>query len=315
MPPETRSWLPSLAAVVVLAFLAGTASLTAQDQPAQPDTAATPIAQPSLTDPASPWVLVNKAHPLAPADYVPADLTQPNVRLAVSETLLNRTTAAAAEAMFAAAEADGVIITLVSGYRSFASQGQVHDRYVAALGQPSAESISAWPGHSEHQAGWAMDIGDGVGPCSFESCFANQPVGRWAAANAHRFGFVRRRADHRLRLRAMAPALHRHGSRHRHGRPRRWHAGGVLRDHPATVDSPARRTVRGSNLRPLAAINEHLDGDNTRLAQTYGAAADMSPPTRSFRPSVLRDARPRPELKIAAAGYGPPELSVSKSCG
>ena len=35
-----------------------------------------------------------------------------------------------------------------------------------------------------------MDIGDGGGPCSFQSCFAALPAGRWAAANAHRFGFI-----------------------------------------------------------------------------------------------------------------------------
>ncbi|MFD0043607.1 D-alanyl-D-alanine carboxypeptidase family protein [Pseudarthrobacter scleromae] len=100
------------------------------------------------------------------------------------------TTVAAAEAMFTAAEADGVIITLVSGYRSFATQAQIHDRFVADLGLPAAEAVSAPPGHSEHQTGWAMDIGDGSGACSFTTCFADQPAATWAAANAHRFGFI-----------------------------------------------------------------------------------------------------------------------------
>lgn len=77
---------------------------------------------------------------------------------------------------------------------------------VVAMGQTAAESISAPPGPSEHQIGEAMDIGDGSGPCSFQACFADQPAGRWTAANAHRFHRSlpgRRRTVHRLHLRAI----------------------------------------------------------------------------------------------------------------
>jgi D-alanyl-D-alanine carboxypeptidase len=146
----------------------------------------------SLTDPASPWLVVNKHRPLAPADYVPADLVQPNVQLAVSgeAALLNSTTAAAAEAMFAAAARDGVVMTLASGYRSYVTQVSTYNGYVATRGQADADTASARPGYSEHQTGWAFDIGDGGGVCSFQPCFADQPAAVWAKANGHRFGFV-----------------------------------------------------------------------------------------------------------------------------
>ncbi|KRE74234.1 M15 family metallopeptidase [Arthrobacter sp. Soil762] len=146
----------------------------------------------SLTDPASPWLVVNKRRPLAPADYVPADLVQPNVRLAVSgeAALLNSTTAAAAEAMFAAAAEDGVSMTLASGYRSYGTQVATYNGYVAARGQADADTASARPGYSEHQTGWSFDIGDGGGACGFQPCFADQPAAVWAKANGHRFGFV-----------------------------------------------------------------------------------------------------------------------------
>ena len=77
-----------------------------------------------MSDPASPWVVVNKHRPLSPAAFVPADLVRPRIRLATSgeAALLNSTTAAAAETMFAAAAADGVTMTLASGYRSFTTQ-------------------------------------------------------------------------------------------------------------------------------------------------------------------------------------------------
>ncbi|KUM36136.1 M15 family metallopeptidase [Arthrobacter sp. EpRS71] len=148
--------------------------------------------QHSLTDPTSPWVVVNKHRPLAPQDFVPADLVQPGVRLAVSgeAALLNSTTAAAAEKMFGAAAAEGVIMTLASGYRSYSTQVATYGGYVASTGQAAADRASARPGHSEHQTGWAFDIGDGAGACSFQPCFAEQPAAVWAKANAHKFGFV-----------------------------------------------------------------------------------------------------------------------------
>lgn len=164
-----------------------------------PTAAATPTSpaaslarQHSLTDPASPWVVVNKHRPLSPADYVPADLVQPNIALAVSgeSAQLNSTTAAAAEQMFAAAAADGVTITLASGYRSYGTQTATYNSYVASRGQAEADTASARPGYSEHQTGWAFDIGDGGGACGFQPCFADQPAAVWAKTNAHRFGFV-----------------------------------------------------------------------------------------------------------------------------
>ena len=164
----------------------------ASQLPAPPSPAAAQARQFSLTDPASPWVVVNKQRPLSPADYVPADLVQPNVPLAVSgeAALLNSTTAAAAEAMFAAAAQEGVAMTLASGYRSYGTQVSTYDGYVAARGQADADTASARPGYSEHQTGWAFDIGDGGGACSFQPCFAEQPAAVWAKANGHRFGFV-----------------------------------------------------------------------------------------------------------------------------
>ena len=146
----------------------------------------------SLDDPASPWVIVNKHRPLKPADYVPADLVRPAVAISAAgeAALLNSTTAAAAEAMFAAAARDGVAIVLASGYRSYTTQVATYNGYVAARGQADADTASARPGHSEHQTGWAFDIGDGGGACSFQPCFADQPAASWAKANGHLFGFV-----------------------------------------------------------------------------------------------------------------------------
>ncbi|UVJ41651.1 M15 family metallopeptidase [Arthrobacter sp. CJ23] len=149
-------------------------------------------AQHSLSDPTSPWVLVNKHRPLEPPQFAPADLVQPGIRLAVGgeAALLNSTTAAAAEKLFAAAAAEGVIMALASGYRSYSTQAATYNGYVGSMGQAGADHASARPGHSEHQTGWSFDISDGGGACSFQPCFAGQPAATWAAGNAHKYGFV-----------------------------------------------------------------------------------------------------------------------------
>ena len=164
--------------------------------PAAPSPTPSPSAalprQFSVTDPASPWLVVNKHRPLVPADYVPADLVAPAVAMTASgeAALLNSTTAAAAGAMFAAAARDGVAMVLASGYRSYGTQVATYNNYVAARGQADADTASARPGYSEHQTGWAFDIADGGGACGFQPCFADQPAAVWAKANGHRFGFV-----------------------------------------------------------------------------------------------------------------------------
>ncbi|OFI40016.1 peptidase M15 [Arthrobacter sp. SW1] len=183
---------------------AGTPSPTSAGQPAPspvkgnpPATGALPPSaslpkQHSLSDPRSPWVVVNKHRPLTPLQFVPPDLVQPAVQLATSgeSALLNSTTAAAAEKLFGAAASAGVTVTLASGYRSFDSQAATYNGYVSSRGQASADTASARPGFSEHQTGWAFDIGDGGGACSFQPCFAEQPAAVWVKANAHKYGFV-----------------------------------------------------------------------------------------------------------------------------
>jgi D-alanyl-D-alanine carboxypeptidase len=160
--------------------------------PSAPATPLTPPAvagldlmQQSTSDPASPWVVVNKALPLAPPEYAPADLVAVagyEVRAALQDPLSR---------MLAAAAADGVRLELRSGFRSYAYQGAVHADWAARVGQPRADEVSARPGHSEHQTGLAVDVGSGTRPdCDFQACFDQTPEGQWVAARATEFGFL-----------------------------------------------------------------------------------------------------------------------------
>lgn len=155
-----------------------------------------PAADDDHADPASITVVVNKRRPLNPVDYAPADLVFPQVPLVVTEAnaVLRPEAAGALQDMVAAAAADGVGLTLVSGYRSYADQVATYNHWVAQNGgnTAAADNVSARPGYSEHQTGLALDLGQTDGACTLSLCFRDTAAGAWAADNAHRFGFILR---------------------------------------------------------------------------------------------------------------------------
>jgi zinc D-Ala-D-Ala carboxypeptidase len=139
----------------------------------------------SLTDPTSPWVVVNKQHPLTPLNYAPTDL------MPIGNNQQMRAEAAAALArMFADAQTAGFALVADSGYRSFDTQTSTYNSIVRSQGQAYADTVSAHPGFSEHQAGWAVDIG--TGNCHVEDCFGDTAGGKWTAENAYKYGFIMR---------------------------------------------------------------------------------------------------------------------------
>jgi D-alanyl-D-alanine carboxypeptidase len=98
--------------------------------------------------------------------------------------------ASSLEALFAAAENNGLHLLLSSGYRSYAYQVQVYGRIVQSQGQGSADEQSARPGYSEHQTGLAADIAPLSRKCDLQQCFAQTLEGQWLAANAYKYGFI-----------------------------------------------------------------------------------------------------------------------------
>lgn len=137
----------------------------------------------SLTDPTSIWVIANKQRPLNPLQYAPADL----VSVGGSQQLRQEAAEALAQ-LFAAAKAENLVLNPLSGYRSYARQQVVYGNEVKNYGQAVADTESAKPGYSEHQTGWAIDVGGGG--CGIENCFGTTPHGKWVAANAYKYGFI-----------------------------------------------------------------------------------------------------------------------------
>ena len=140
-------------------------------------------AQFSLDDPASPWVVVNKARPVTPVDHAPADLVPVG-----GGYELRAEAAQAMQAMLAGAAAEGLTITVQSAYRSYDYQVGVFRAQVARFGEEQAEIQVARPGHSEHQTGLAADVGGGG--CDIDRCFGRIDEGRWVAAHAAEYGYL-----------------------------------------------------------------------------------------------------------------------------
>ncbi len=192
---EARSsGAPATADAAGASTSAAAPSSSAPAMTSSPAPATTPPAEPtfdraqlSLDAPDSLWVVVDKARPLAPLEYAPADLVD------IGGRQLRAEAAQAMRDMIAAAAAQGLTISLQSAYRSYDYQLDTFRNQVARFGEARAEIQVARPGYSEHQTGLAADVGGGG--CDIESCFATTAEGRWVADHGAEFGWVVRYPD------------------------------------------------------------------------------------------------------------------------
>ncbi len=138
-------------------------------------------------------ILINKKNGF-PSDYKPNDLTVPNVRFSFEgpheKQNMRKEAAQALESLFKAAEKEGIYLYAVSGFRSYSRQQAIYKNNVKKLGQIEADRISAKPGHSEHQTGFAMDITSKAAGFALSEEFAFTREGEWVAENAHKYGYI-----------------------------------------------------------------------------------------------------------------------------
>lgn len=149
-----------------------------------------PISREILDDEQDVLRLVN-ANNLLDKDYPGEDmLVEVTVRKANSNEMLARAVASEAlQAMFDAADEDGLKLYLYSAYRNYRSQEVIHYNRVEAMGYD--DGIVQVAGGSEHQTGLAFDVISYAWIGSrFNEDFADTPEGQWMAENCTRFGFI-----------------------------------------------------------------------------------------------------------------------------
>ncbi|MFP4378296.1 MAG: M15 family metallopeptidase [Spirochaetales bacterium] len=140
-----------------------------------------------LEEPPALTVLVDKETPLGPAyapqEIVALDPLSDNLALSRGGHRLAAIAVEPLVRMSMAARDENITLLVSSAYRSFEYQREVYARWVDQLGQEEADRVSARPGTSQHQLGTAVDFG-----CICPD-IAEQPAGRWLAANAWEYGF------------------------------------------------------------------------------------------------------------------------------
>lgn len=163
----------------------------------------TQVDQTVLTTALSPTYLylANKQNPVSET-YDPGILVTLSTEYATRSGIqLESRTAEALVAMMQEMRADGVTDARVtSGYRTYAYQQSLYDKYVAqemANGHTREEAValaerySAPPGYSEHQTGFVVDF-IGNGAADLDESFEETNAFGWLAVNCYRFGFILR---------------------------------------------------------------------------------------------------------------------------
>lgn len=119
-------------------------------------------------------LIVNKSFAL-PKSYAPGEI--PEAKHAIDQ-------------LVAEGNHNGLALVIRSAFRSYETQVNLYNNYVARDGQKKADTYSAKPGHSEHQTGLAFDLGNISGDNDFLESFEDTAEGKWIKAHAHEYGFI-----------------------------------------------------------------------------------------------------------------------------
>jgi D-alanyl-D-alanine carboxypeptidase len=139
-----------------------------------------------------PLTLVDRNHPL-PQGYAPTDMVSLDsygVRTLRGGTMLRREAAENLALLMEAAGAAGEDLIVASAYRSYDDQGAIHTVFVNFYGEEAAKTISAPPGHSEHQLGTTVDFTNHEAQYRVWSAFESTSAYGWLLEHAGDYGFV-----------------------------------------------------------------------------------------------------------------------------
>lgn len=139
-------------------------------------------------------ILVNKYNYLS-NDYIPFDLEEinPIYNIGINNKLRHEARISF-EKMCEDAKLENLNIYSASAFRTFESQGIIHDFYVNERGIKKADEISARAGNSEHQLGLAVDVN------SITIDFEDTLEFKWLLNNSYKYGFILRYPKNKEKL-------------------------------------------------------------------------------------------------------------------
>jgi len=120
-----------------------------------------------------------------------SELANVNQSIAGRQVQLQKEAAESWNRLSQAAKTAGINLEAISGFRSVEEQGRLWNAQVKKRGsEKEAARYSAPPGYSEHQTGYAIDIGDvDRANTRLNEAFAQTQAYRWLTQNASKFGF------------------------------------------------------------------------------------------------------------------------------
>ena len=135
-------------------------------------------------------MLVNKYYSLDDSYSVEDLVKVDNLYANLDGNMLNNEAYGALINMINAADNEGYNIRLNYSYRDYATQESVYNDYKKNRGQEYADAYAARPGHSEHQTGYAIDIG--VQSRYATGSFKNSKEYTWMKDNSYKYGYILR---------------------------------------------------------------------------------------------------------------------------
>ena len=135
-------------------------------------------------------ILVNKQYAVGP-NFYPTDLVAVDRALSTNKGIyFKREAYDAYLRMLGDANAQGISFIICSTYRSYALQESLYFGYIKSYGVEYTNTISAYPGRSEHHTGWAVDITSASMNYGLNANFVNYPEGQWINEHCHEYGFI-----------------------------------------------------------------------------------------------------------------------------
>ncbi|MBQ6232539.1 MAG: M15 family metallopeptidase [Clostridia bacterium] len=135
--------------------------------------------------------LVDREHLLG-SDYEPSDLVTINIRCvsSIKGDMLRKAALKAAQRMFDAAEADGMILYLKSVYRAYSTQKYMYNNRLNNVGRD--DGVVAYPGSSDHQTGLGADILnlEWTKKSGMTPAFAQTAEAQWMDQHCAEYGFI-----------------------------------------------------------------------------------------------------------------------------
>ena len=190
-PPKKRTnwWIwVGLAIFIAIAYFSIT-NLISTPKVLNPEPIETPIVQATPTvPPTDNKVLGHFAYSEAPLDSLEV------VAIAADghEIKLRSAAAIKFKQMLSDAQASGIELIAISGFRSIKEQQQLFFDISRQRNQTPAEraKVSAPPGYSEHHTGYAIDLGDRNSPSTIlNPSFDQTSAFRWLEQNAAKYSF------------------------------------------------------------------------------------------------------------------------------